>query len=130
MNKLAEKATAKTSTKKPTTRKVATKDPEPQAEPLNLIEATKTGDRLQTLYALRDLLADKLQNTDCGRDVASMSRRLMQCVSEIETLEQLKKDKEECKFSLHELRKQYGLDKHRLDQQYKLGSMSTERERH
>ena len=56
----------------------------------NLVEAAEGGDRLETLIALRDLLADKLQNTTSSRDISSMSRRLMQCISEIEVLEEKK----------------------------------------
>lgn len=52
----------------------------------DLITATKTGDRLKTLLALRDLLAERLQTTNSSRDIASMSRRLMQVIAEIEDI--------------------------------------------
>lgn len=53
----------------------------------NLVKAAEGGDRLETLIALRDLLANRLQNTTSSRDISSMSRRLMQCISEIEVIE-------------------------------------------
>lgn len=53
----------------------------------DLVTATATGDRLETLIALRDLLAERLQTTQSSRDISSMSRRLMQCVAEIEDLQ-------------------------------------------
>ena len=53
----------------------------------DLITATREGDRRETLEALRDLLAERVQNAKSDRDVASMSRRLMQCISEIEEID-------------------------------------------
>ena len=55
-----------------------------------LIEAATSGDRLQTLIELRQILADRLETSQSDRDVASMSRRLMQVCSEIEDLERIK----------------------------------------
>lgn len=52
----------------------------------NILDAAKSGDRLRTLIALRDLLAERLQEADSDRDISSMSRRLMQCISEIEAI--------------------------------------------
>ena len=57
----------------------------------DLVTATATGDRLETLIALRDLLAERLQTTQSSRDISSMSRRLMQCVAEIEDLQRNRK---------------------------------------
>ena len=54
----------------------------------DLITAADTGDRLETLIALRDLLAARLQNSKNDRDIAAISRRLMQCVAEIAELEE------------------------------------------
>ena len=76
-------------------------------QPADLLEAAQSGDRLITLIALRDLLAERLQNTSSSRDIASMSKRLMQAIAEIETLEEAKKAEEESTASsLYELRKQ------------------------
>lgn len=63
---------------------------QPQNEPQSLTEAAQSGDRLATLIALRDLLAVRLDNGASDRDVASLSRRLMQTIAEIEELEKTK----------------------------------------
>lgn len=52
----------------------------------NLIEAAKSGDKRATLIALRDKLAETIQNCDSGRDMASNSKRLMEVMAEIEAL--------------------------------------------
>ena len=51
-----------------------------------IIEATKTGDRLQTLIALRDLLAERLEETKSGRDTAALVKRLMEVSIQIDIL--------------------------------------------
>lgn len=96
----------------------------------DLIEAAKSGDRLETLIALRDLLAERLQNTNSSRDISSMSRRLMQCISEIETLERIKQDAAERPNSLRDLRRQLIERKLTMDKQYALNSISAEHENH
>lgn len=96
--------------------------------PQDLITAARSGDRLETLIALRDLLAERLQNTESSRDISSMSRRLMQCISEIETLETLKREEEENPFKLSEFRKRARLDKKAIDKQYALNSIGAEHE--
>ena len=62
---------------------------QPHNEPQSLTEAAQSGDRLATLIALRDLLAVRLDNGASDRDVASLSRRLMQTIAEIEELEKM-----------------------------------------
>lgn len=57
----------------------------------NLIEAAKSGDKKATLIALRDKLAETIQNCDSGRDMASNSKRLMEVMAEIEALPDEKK---------------------------------------
>lgn len=52
----------------------------------NLIDAAKSGDKRATLIALRDKLAETIQNCDSGRDMASNSKRLMEVMTEIEAL--------------------------------------------
>lgn len=52
----------------------------------NLIDAAKSGDKKATLIALRDKLAETIQNCDSGRDMASNSKRLMEVMAEIEAL--------------------------------------------
>lgn len=53
----------------------------------DIVAAARSGDRLETLIALRDLLAERLNTSQSDRDIASMSRRLMQCCTEIEALQ-------------------------------------------
>lgn len=98
--------------------------------PQDLITAAKSGDRLETLIALRDLLAERLQNTTSGRDVASMSRRLMQAVAEIETLEKLKTEAEENPFSLRDFRKELNKDFGKIQKGYELNGIDREHERY
>lgn len=50
-------------------------------------DAVASGDRLEALYTLRDLLAERLDATKSGRDTASISLRLMDCLREIDELE-------------------------------------------
>lgn len=52
----------------------------------DLIEAAKSGNKRTTLIALRDKLAETIQNCDSGRDMASNSKRLMEVMAEIEAL--------------------------------------------
>lgn len=64
----------------------------------NLIEAAKSGDKRATLIALRDKLAETIQNCESGRDMASNSKRLMEVMAEIEALP----DPKEKKVSKHD----------------------------
>jgi len=60
----------------------------------SLIDAAKSGNKKETLIALRDILAKTIQTCDSGRDMASNSKRLMEVISEIEAIE---KEEEEAK---------------------------------
>lgn len=51
-----------------------------------LIEAAKSGDKRETLIALRDILAYTIQNCESGRDMASNTKRLMEVMAELESL--------------------------------------------
>ena len=51
-----------------------------------LAESAATGRRLDALRALRDYLADALDNTMSARDQASLSARYMECLAQIEAL--------------------------------------------
>jgi hypothetical protein len=53
----------------------------------SLREVAAAGDRLETLYALRDVLARQIEMTESGRDVAALSLRFMSTLAEIDTLE-------------------------------------------
>lgn len=60
----------------------------------NLIDAAKSGDKRQTLIALRDILAATIQNCESGRDMASNTKRLMEVMAELEALPDPEKQKE------------------------------------
>ena len=64
----------------------------------NLIEAAKSGDKRATLIALRDRLAETIQNCESGRDMAANSKRLMEVMNELESLP----DPETAKVSKHD----------------------------
>lgn len=69
---------------------------------MNLVDAAKSGNKRDTLIALRDKLAETIQNCDSGRDMASNSKRLMEVMAELESLP----DPSEKKVSKHERLKQ------------------------
>lgn len=52
----------------------------------NLVNAVKTGDKRATLIALRDKIAETIDNCESGRDMAANSKRLMEVMAEIEAL--------------------------------------------
>lgn len=52
----------------------------------NLLEAARSGDKRKTLIALRDKLAETIDNCDSGRDMAANSKRLMEVMAELEQL--------------------------------------------
>ena len=69
----------------------------------NLIEAARSGDRRRTLEALRDKLAASIQDCESGRDVAALSKRLMEVMGELDALPQPSAEDE-----LEELQELYG----------------------
>jgi len=52
----------------------------------NLVEAAKSGDKRATLMALRDKIAETIENCESGRDMAANSKRLMEVMAELESL--------------------------------------------
>ena len=68
----------------------------------NLVEAAQSGDKRETLIALRDILAQTIQNCESGRDMASNTKRLMEVIAELEMLP----DPETKKISKHDRLKQ------------------------
>lgn len=68
----------------------------------NLVEAAKSGDKRATLIALRDILAQTIQNCESGRDMASNTKRLMEVMAELEALP----DPAHTKVSKHDRLKQ------------------------
>lgn len=51
-----------------------------------LLEAVQSGDKRQTLVALRDVTAKTIEETASGRDVAALSKRLMEICDKIDAL--------------------------------------------
>ena len=64
----------------------------------NLVEAAKSGDKRQTLEALRDILAATIQKCESGRDMASNTKRLMEVMEELDALP----DPNKTKISKHD----------------------------
>ena len=58
----------------------------------DLIKAARSGSRRETLEALRDKIAASIQDCESGRDVAALSKRLMEVMGEIDALPKPKWD--------------------------------------
>jgi hypothetical protein len=54
----------------------------------DLVKSAQSGDRRKTLEALRDKLAVSVDACESGRDVAALSKRLMEVMDEIDRLPQ------------------------------------------
>ena len=52
----------------------------------NLVSATQSGDRRRTLVALRDRTAETIDSCESGRDMAALSKRLMEVMDEIDSM--------------------------------------------
>lgn len=65
---------------------------------MNLVDAAKSGDKRATLIALRDKLAETINNCESGRDMAANSKRLMEVMAELESLP----DETKAKVSKHD----------------------------
>ena len=65
---------------------------------MGLLDAAKSGDKRATLLALRDKLAETIENCESGRDMAANSKRLMEVMAEIEALP----DPKEARVSKHD----------------------------
>ena len=65
---------------------------------MSLLEAAQSGDKRKTLIALRDKIAETIENCDSGRDIAANSKRLMEVMSELDELP----DPESQKISKHD----------------------------
>lgn len=53
---------------------------------MSLLESAASGDRLDALCDLRDLLASQLVNCESSRDIAALTARFQSVLSEIESL--------------------------------------------
>ena len=58
----------------------------------DLVNAARSGSKRGTLEALRDKIAASIQDCESGRDVAALSKRLMEVMNEIDALPKPKKD--------------------------------------
>lgn len=54
---------------------------------MTLLETAKSGDQLETLYRLRDKLAETLDETRSARDIAPLAKRFSDTLAEIARLE-------------------------------------------
>ena len=52
----------------------------------DLVKAAQSGSRRDTLEALRDKIAATIRDCDSGRDVAALSKRLMEVMGELDAL--------------------------------------------
>lgn len=55
-----------------------------------LLSAVKSGDKRRMLAELRDEIAQTIENCENGRDMAALSKRLMEVVEEIEAVDSAK----------------------------------------
>ena len=53
---------------------------------MDLVSAAKSGDKRSTLIALRDAIARTIQSCESGRDMASLSKRLMEVMDELDAI--------------------------------------------
>ncbi|TNU89034.1 hypothetical protein FIC87_12605 [Eggerthella lenta] len=51
-----------------------------------LSDAVATNDRRETLIALRNSIAKTIDDCESGRDIAALSKRLMEVIAEIDAL--------------------------------------------
>lgn len=59
---------------------------------MDLAHIAQKGDNLETLRALRQRLAEAIDNTNSGRDLAPLSRQLQIVMAKIDELEAAEKD--------------------------------------
>ena len=58
----------------------------------DLVKAAQSGNKRETLEALRDEIATCIATCESGRDMAALSKRLMEVMNEIDALPKEKKD--------------------------------------
>ena len=51
---------------------------------MDILEAAKSGNRKATLVALRDSIAETIAAKPSGRDLAALSRRLLEVMAELD----------------------------------------------
>ena len=70
----------------------------------NILEAAKNSDRRETLEALRNKIADAIDNCDSGRDIAALSKRLMEVMGELDALPDPNKGKNSAQLARDRVR--------------------------
>ena len=53
---------------------------------MGMEQAVKTNDRRKILVATRDKIAETMDKTDSGRDIAALSKRLMEVCAELDAI--------------------------------------------
>lgn len=53
---------------------------------MSFVDAVQSNSRRDALVALRDKIAATIDGTDSGRDIAALSKRLMEVMAEIDAL--------------------------------------------
>lgn len=53
---------------------------------MDIVSAAATGDRRATLIALRDAIARTIQTCESGRDMAALSKRLIEVMDELDAI--------------------------------------------
>lgn len=56
------------------------------ARPKKVLTAVQSGDERETLIALRNSIARRIDECESGRDMAALSKRLMEIVDRLKTL--------------------------------------------
>ena len=55
---------------------------------MDILEAAQSGNRKMTLVALRDSIAAAINDKPSGRDIAALSKRLMEVMDELDAIEE------------------------------------------
>lgn len=70
-------------------------------EPMTISEASEAGDRLGILLCLQDTIAREIEAGIPPRDLAALSRRLMEIAKEVEDLRAVESDSEDAHHGQH-----------------------------
>ncbi len=70
-------------------------------EPMTISEASEAGDRLGILLCLQDTIAREIEAGIPPRDLAALSRRLMEIAKEVEDLRAVEADSEDAHHGQH-----------------------------
>lgn len=70
-------------------------------EPMTITEASEAGDRLGILRCLQDTIAREIEAGIPPRDLAALSRRLMEIAKEVDELEAVEADTEDAAHGQH-----------------------------